>query len=77
MERFVRLVVAGGPALVAGLWLAELSGQLAELSGPLAELTGTTAGHAARWTLVAGVVLALSGAVALAAGVEAEIEWRG
>jgi hypothetical protein len=62
MERFVRLVVGGGLALVAGLWLAVLSGTL---SGP-----------AAPGTLVAGVVLALSGAVALGAGVEAEVEWR-
>jgi hypothetical protein len=63
MERFVRLVVAGGPALVAGLWLAELS--------------GTLAGPAARWALVAAVVLALAGGVVLAAGVGAGVEWRG
>jgi hypothetical protein len=63
MEGFIRLVIGGGLALVAGLWLAELS--------------GTLAGPAARWSLVAGGVLALAGAVALGAGVGAEVEWRG
>lgn len=61
MERFVELVVAGGVALVAGLWLAELSGALAGRAGSL--------------TLVLGAVLALSGTVAVAAGLRSEVEW--
>ncbi|MFC4986545.1 hypothetical protein [Saliphagus infecundisoli] len=33
MERFVQSIVAGGPALVAGLWLVALGGSIPRLAG--------------------------------------------
>lgn len=54
-ERFVRFIVAGGLALVAGLWLTRL--------------------FAARsWVWILGVVLAVTGVVALAVGIRSQIE---
>ncbi|NHN47352.1 hypothetical protein G9464_07055 [Halostella sp. JP-L12] len=56
MERFVQFVVAGGVALVAGLWAVSLSAWPATPS-------------------IAGAVLVLLGAGALAVGIAAEIEY--
>lgn len=56
MERFVQLLVAGGLALVAGLWM----GALLEQGTP-------------QWA--AGLILAASGVVCLAAGIWQEIDY--
>jgi hypothetical protein len=52
MERFARLVVAGGLALVAGLWVAALAatGSLQWLAGAALALLGTAALGAGIWT---------------------------
>jgi len=56
MERFVQFIVAGGLALVAGLWLRQIADPTSQA-----------------W--LAGVALAVLGAVALAVGINSQIDY--
>ena len=56
MERFDQIIVAGGLALVAGLWLRQIADPSSQA-----------------W--LAGVALALVGVVALAVGINSQIDY--
>jgi hypothetical protein len=63
MERFVRLVVGGGVALVVGLWVATLA--------------PATGGRLRVPAMVGGLLLAGAGGLVLLAGLNEAVDWRG